>query len=61
MNPILYYTRRYKDHIFVYILVWLFFTLMFVESAFGRIFMYQGISYIFGISMMNQIMNQIGR
>lgn len=38
MNPILYYTRRYKDHIFVYILVWLFFTLMFVESAFGKDF-----------------------
>ena len=35
MNSILYYTRRYKDHIFVYILVWLFFTLMFVESSFG--------------------------
>ena len=35
MNSILYYTRRYKDHIFVYILVWLFFTLMFIESSFG--------------------------
>ena len=36
MNSILYYTRRYKDHILVYILIWLFFTLMFVESAIGE-------------------------
>ena len=35
MNEFVYYISRFRDHILLYILVWLMFTLMFVESSFG--------------------------
>lgn len=38
MKTLLYYLSRYRDHFFVYILVWLMFTLMFIESSFGEDF-----------------------
>ena len=38
MDNALHYISRHKDHILVWFLVWVMFTLMFVESSFGEDF-----------------------